>query len=129
MTKCVNKVTLIGYLSSDPEIRHGEGGDIHAVIHLVTSESWKDKKSGETKEDSAWHRVILSKRFAEIARKFLKKGKKIYIEGKIKTHFHEKEGQKIKYTDIQAMDLQMLEAPPSHHEGKRNERNLREAKP
>lgn len=112
MSKCVNKVTLVGFLGADPELLYGEGGSVHAVLRLVTSEPWKDKKTGQIKENEDWHRVVLFKRFAEIAKKNLRKGSKIYIEGKIKTHFHEKEGQRIKYTEVHAMDFQMLDVSP-----------------
>ena len=112
MLKCVNKVTLMGFLGTDPELFYGEGGSVQAVIHLVTSEPWKDNKIGKINQNEDWHHVILFKRFAEIAKKNLKKGSNIYIEGKLKTHFHEKNGQRIKYTEIHAMDFQMLDASP-----------------
>ncbi len=116
MSKCVNKVTLVGFLGTDPELLYGEGGSVHGVIHLVTSEPWKDKKTGQIKENEDWHHVVLFKRFAETAKRCLKKGSKIYIEGKLKTHFHEKEGQRIKYTEVHASDFQMLDASPYKRE-------------
>lgn len=81
----VNKVTILGNLGQDPEVRFMPSGDAVANLTLATSETWKDKQTGEQKEKTEWHRVVIFGKLAEIAGEFLKKGSKIYIEGKLQT--------------------------------------------
>lgn len=81
----VNKVILVGNLGQDPEIRYMPNGGAVANITLATSESWRDKQSGETKEKTEWHRVVLFGKLAEVAGEYLRKGSQIYIEGKLTT--------------------------------------------
>jgi single-strand DNA-binding protein len=86
MSGSLNQVTLIGHLGKDPEIRSFQNGDRVANFSLATSESWKDKKSGEKKERTEWHRVsIISDGLAGIAEKYLKKGSKVYVQGRLET--------------------------------------------
>ncbi|CAL4324556.1 single-stranded DNA-binding protein [Buchnera aphidicola] len=81
----INKVILIGYLGKDPEVRYMQNGSAVANISIATSESWKDKKTGDIKENTEWHRVVLFGKLAEISGEYLSKGAKIYIEGSLKT--------------------------------------------
>ena len=81
----VNKVILIGNLGADPEVRAMPSGDLAANLRLATSESWKDKDTGEPQERTEWHRVVLFGKLAEIAQQYLQKGSKIYIEGQLRT--------------------------------------------
>ena len=82
MARGVNKVILIGNMGADPEIKYMPNGEAVANLRIATSESWKDKTNGEQVERTEWHRVIMFRRLAEIAGEYLKKGSKVYIEGK-----------------------------------------------
>ena len=105
----VNRVTLIGNLGADPETRFMPNGDAVANIRLATTESWKDKASGEKKEITEWHRVVLYRKLGEIAGQYLKKGSTVYIEGRIRTRkWQDKEGQDRYTTEIEANEMQML---------------------
>ena len=105
----VNKVILIGNLGSDPEVKTTPSGVQVANFSLATSESWTDKASGEKKEKAEWHRLVLWRRLAEIAGQYLKKGAKIYIEGKLETRsWEDKEGQKRYTTEVVVDQLEML---------------------
>ena len=86
MAGSVNKVILIGNLGKDPEVRHSQDGAKIVTFNMATSESWKDKNSGERKEKTEWHRVVLfNDRLGEVAERYLKKGSKVYIEGQLQT--------------------------------------------
>ena len=86
MAGSVNKVTLIGNLGRDPEVRFSQSGDKIANLSIATSETWNDKASGERKEKTEWHRVVIFNKFlADIAEKYLKKGSKVYLEGSLQT--------------------------------------------
>jgi single-strand DNA-binding protein len=101
MSGSINKATLLGHLGRDPEIRSTTGGDKIANLSVATSESWRDKASGERKEKTEWHRVtIFNPGLAEIAEKYLRKGSKVYLEGAIQTRSWEKDGQKVYTTEI-----------------------------
>ena len=105
----VNKVILVGNLGADPETRFMPNGDAVANIRLATTESWKDKASGEKKEITEWHRVVLYRKLGEIAGQYLKKGSAVYIEGRIRTRkWQDKEGQERYTTEIEANEMQML---------------------
>ncbi len=106
----VNKVILIGNLGQDPEIRYMPNGTAVANLRLATSESWRDKATGEQKELTEWHRVVLYRRLAEIAGEYLRKGAKIYIEGRLRTRkWQDQNGQERYTTEIQGDLLQMLD--------------------
>lgn len=106
----VNKVILIGNLGSDPEIRYMPNGTAVANLRLATSESWRDKASGEQKELTEWHRVVLYRRLAEIAGEYLRKGAKVYLEGRLRTRkWQDQAGQERYTTEIQGDVLQMLD--------------------
>jgi len=105
----VNKVILIGNLGKDPETRYLPSGDAVTNITLATTESWKDKKSGDKQEHTEWHRVSFFGRQAEVAGEYLKKGSPVYIEGRIRTRkWQDKEGQDRYTTEIVADRMQLL---------------------
>jgi single-strand DNA-binding protein len=105
----VNKVILVGNLGADPESRYMPNGDAVVNIRLATTESWKDKTSGEKKELTEWHRVVFYRKLAEIAGQYLKKGSQVYIEGRIRTRkWQGQDGQDRYTTEIEANEMQML---------------------
>jgi len=105
----VNKVILVGNLGADPETRYTASGDAVTNIRLATTESWKDKNSGEKREITEWHRVVFYRKLAEIAAQYLRKGSQVYLEGRIKTRkWQDKDGQDRYTTEIEATEMQML---------------------
>ena len=108
----INKVILIGNLGNDPEIRYMPSGEAVANLSIATSETWKDKTSGEKKEATEWHKVSMFGRLAEIAGEYLRKGSKVYIEGKLKTRkWQDKQTGADRYsTEIVAHEMQMLDS-------------------
>jgi len=109
----VNKVILVGNLGADPEMRYMPNGDAVANLRIATTESWKDKQSGEKRELTEWHRVVFYRKLAEIVGKYLKKGSQVYLEGRIRTRkWTDKEGQDRYTTEIEANELQMLGRKP-----------------
>ena len=105
----LNKVQLIGNLGLDPEIRYLPDGTPTAQITVATSEAWKDKKTGELKEATEWHKVVFYRGLAEVAGKYLVKGSKVYIEGKLKTRkYTDKEGVERYITEVRASELIMV---------------------
>lgn len=107
----VNKVILVGTLGRDPEVRSSQSGTVMASLSVATSETWKDKQSGERKEQTEWHRVSMFGRTAEIARDYLKKGSKIYLEGRLQTRkWQDKEGKDQYTTEIVSQEFQMLDS-------------------
>jgi single-strand DNA-binding protein len=109
MARGVNKVTLIGNLGNDPELRSTQSGSAVANITLATSESWRDKETQETKERVEWHRVIFFGRLAEVVNEYLRKGSQVYVEGRIQTRkWQDKDGNDRYTTEIVANEMQML---------------------
>lgn len=109
MARGVNKVILVGNLGADPETRYTAGGAAITNIRIATSESWKDKQTGENQERTEWHRVVFFGRLAEIAGEYLRKGSQVYIEGKLRTNkWQDQNGQDRFSTDIVANEMQML---------------------
>ena len=106
----VNKVILVGNLGQDPETRYTASGGAVTNISVATSETWKDKASGEQKERTEWHRVVFFNRLAEIAGEYLRKGSKVYVEGSLRTRQWEQDGQKRYTTEIVANEMQMLDS-------------------
>ena len=105
----VNKVILVGTLGRDPETKTFPNGGSLTQFSIATSESWTDKNTGERKEHTEWHRIVASNRLGEIAQQYLKKGSKVYIEGKLKTRqWTDQNGQERYTTEISANELQML---------------------
>jgi len=109
MARGINKVILVGNLGNDPETRFMPNGNAVTNISIATSESWKDKQSGQQQERTEWHRVVFFNRLAEIAGEYLKKGSKVYVEGSLRTRQWDKEGQKHYSTEIIANEMQMLD--------------------
>lgn len=112
MARGINKVILVGNLGADPDVRTMPNGDSVTTLSLATSDTWKDKQTGEKQEKTEWHRVILFRRLAEIARDYLKKGAKVYIEGKLQTRkWQDKISGEDRYiTEIVGNELQMLDS-------------------
>jgi single-strand DNA-binding protein len=105
----VNKVILIGNLGKDPEVRYAQSGSAICNLALATSRSWKDKTTGERVEETEWHRVALFDRMAEVAGEYLKKGKSVYIEGRLKTRkWTDKDGVERYTTEVLADRMEML---------------------
>jgi single-strand DNA-binding protein len=105
----VNKVTIIGNLGKDPETRYMPSGEAMTSITVATTESWKDKATGEKKEATEWHRISFFGKLAEIAGQYLKKGSQVYIEGSLRTRkYTDKDGVEKYATDIKADKMQML---------------------
>jgi single-strand DNA-binding protein len=105
----VNKVILVGNLGKDPEIRYAPSGDAICNVTLATTDSWKDKASGEKKELTEWHRVVFFGKLAEIAGQYLKKGSQVYVEGSLRTRkWQDQSGQDRYTTEIRADQMQML---------------------
>src|SRR5271169_4291454 len=109
MARGINKVILIGNLGADPETRAIPSGTTVANLRIATSESWRDKQSGEQQERTEWHRVAMFGRLAEIAAEYLKKGSQVYIEGSLRTRkWTDKQGNERYSTEIIGNELQML---------------------
>jgi len=111
MARGINKVILVGNLGKDPEVRYMANGQAVANVTIATSESWKDKNTGEQHEKTEWHRVVFWRRLAEIVGEYLKKGSKIYVEGKLQTRkWQDNQGQDRYTTEIVASEMQMLDS-------------------
>lgn len=105
----INKVILIGNIGKDPEVRYTPNGNAICNVSVATTRTWKDKTSGDKQEEVEWHRVVFYDRLAEIAGEYLKKGRPIYVEGRLKTRkWQNKEGQDVYTTEVIANEMQML---------------------
>ena len=109
MARSVNKVTLIGNLGNDPEMKALPSGNQVANLSIATTDSWRDKNSGEMQERTEWHRVVCFERLAEICGQYLRKGSRIYIEGSLRTRSWEQDGQKRYTTEIIGREMMMLD--------------------
>ncbi len=128
MARGINKVILIGNLGRDPETRYTQGGSAVTNLRIATAESWKDRQTGEQQERTEWHSVVCFARLGEIAGEYLRKGSKVYIEGRLQTRkWQDKEGHDRYSTEIVANEMQMLDsrgggsdsgdAPPARQSG------------
>jgi single-strand DNA-binding protein len=109
MARGINKVILVGNLGQDPETRYMPSGKAVTNLRLATSESWKDKQTGEQREQTEWHSIVMYDKLAEIAAEYLRKGSQVYVEGKLRTRkWQDKEGRDRYTTEIQANEMQML---------------------
>lgn len=109
MARGINKVILVGNLGADPEVRYSTGGSAITTLRIATSESWRDKQTGQQQERTEWHRVKLFGKLAEIAGEYLRKGKQVYIEGSLRTDkYTDKDGVERYTTDIIANEMQMI---------------------
>ncbi len=104
----VNKVILVGRLGKDPEVRHLDSGVAVASFPIATSETYKDRNTGERRENTEWHNIVLWRGLAEVAEKYLKKGDQVYIEGKLRTRSWEKDGITRYTTEIVGDNMNML---------------------
>ncbi|NND45741.1 MAG: single-stranded DNA-binding protein [Xanthomonadales bacterium] len=137
MARGINKVILVGNLGADPETRYTANGAAVTNIRLATSESWRDKQSGEKQERTEWHRIVFFSRLAEIAGEYLRKGSQVYIEGSLRTRkWQDQSGQDRYTTEIVANEMQMLGgrgegggAPSSSDSGFRDSGPKPKAKP
>ena len=110
----INKVILVGTLGRDPETKTFPNGGSLTQFSIATSESWIDKNTGERKEQTEWHRIVLYNRLGEIAQQYLKKGSKVYIQGKLRTRSWEDQNGQTRYTtEIVAEQMQMLDSNPN----------------
>lgn len=111
MARGVNKVILIGNLGNDPEVRYTPSGSAVANVNLATSETWRDKQSGELQDRTEWHRVVFFNRLAEIVGEYLRKGSKIYVEGTLRTRkWTDKNGVERYTTEIIANEMHILDS-------------------
>ncbi len=111
MARGVNKAIIIGNLGADPEVRYLPSGGAVTNISVATSESWKDKETGDMKERTEWHRIVFFNRLAEIAGEYLKKGSKVFVDGRIQTRkWQDKDGNDRYSTEIVANEMQMLDS-------------------
>ena len=117
MARGVNKVILVGNLGRDPETRYAQNGTAVTRFSVATSESWRDRTSGEQQERTEWHNVVCFARLAEIAGEYLRKGSKVYIEGQLRTSSWEADGQKKYRTEVNAREMQMLDSRSSMDAG------------
>jgi single-strand DNA-binding protein len=109
MARGVNKVILLGNLGADPETRYTAGGSAVTNIRMATTDTWRDRQSGEQQERTEWHRVVFFGRLAEIAAEYLRKGRQCYVEGRIQTRkWQGQDGQDRYTTEIVASDMQLL---------------------
>ena len=116
MARGINKVILIGNLGNEPEVRYMPSGGAVTTISLATSETWKDKQTGENQERTEWHRVVFFNRLAEIAGEYLHKGSRCYVEGKLQTRkWQDKNGVERYTTEIVATELYLLDSKRSHN--------------
>jgi single-strand DNA-binding protein len=105
----VNKVIIVGNLGRDPEVRYNPSGVAWCTVSVATTRNWKDKTTGEKMEETEWHRVVFNDRLAEIAGEYLKKGRSVYVEGRLKTRkWTDKDGVEKYTTEILANEMQML---------------------
>jgi single-strand DNA-binding protein len=111
MARGVNKVILIGNVGNDPDMRYTANGGAVCNLSVATTDSWRDKQSGENQERTEWHRVVMFGKLGEIAGEYLRKGSKVYIEGRLQTRkWQDKSGQDRYTTEIVANDMQMLDS-------------------
>lgn len=111
MARGINKVILIGNVGVDPEVRYMPNGNAVTTLSVATSETWKDKQTGDKQERTEWHRVVCFNRLGEIAGEFIRKGSKLYVEGSLRTRkWQDQQGQDRYTTEIVANDIQMLDS-------------------
>ncbi len=114
MARGINKVILIGHVGVDPDVRYMPNGNAATTLSVATTESWKDKQTGEKQERTEWHRVVCFNRLGEIAGEYVKKGSKLYVEGSLRTRkWQDPQGQDRYTTEIVASDIQMLDSKGS----------------
>lgn len=111
MARGINKVILVGNVGTDPEVRYMPNGNAVTTLSVATSETWKDKQTGDKQERTEWHRVVCFNRLGEIAGEYIRKGSKLYVEGSLRTRkWQDQQGQDRYTTEIVASDIQMLDS-------------------
>ena len=126
----VNKAILLGHLGRDPEVRYTQDGTAVATISLATSDSWKDKHTGERQERVEWHRIVIFGKLAEIAGEYLKKGAQVYFEGSLRTRkWTDKDGVEKYTTEINATEMKMLGRKPGGDDDKPQRDGITPARP
>ncbi len=111
MARGINKVILIGNLGNDPDVRYTAGGSPIANVSLATSDTWRDKETGDQQERTEWHRVVFFDRLAEIVSEYLRKGSKVYVEGRLQTRkWQDRDGNDRYTTEIVGREMQMLDS-------------------
>lgn len=111
MARGINKVILVGNVGTDPEVRYMPNGNAVTTLSVATSETWKDKQTGDKQERTEWHRVVCFNRLGEIAGEYVRKGSKLYVEGSLRTRkWQDQQGQDRYTTEIVASDIQMLDS-------------------
>lgn len=111
MARGINKVILVGNVGGDPEVRYMPNGNAVTTLSIATSETWKDKQTGDKQERTEWHRVVCFNRLGEIAGEYVRKGSKLYVEGSLRTRkWQDQQGQDRYTTEIVASDIQMLDS-------------------
>ena len=111
MARGINKVILIGNLGNDPDVRYTSGGSPIANVSLATTDSWRDKETGDQQERTEWHRVVFFGRLAEIVSEYLRKGAKVYVEGRLQTRkWQDRDGNDRYTTEIVGNEMQMLDS-------------------
>ena len=117
MARGINKVILIGNLGNDPDVRYTSGGSPIANVSLATTDSWRDKETGDLQERTEWHRIVFFSRLAEIVSEYLRKGSKIYVEGRLQTRkWQDRDGNDRYTTEIVANEMQMLDSKGASQE-------------
>lgn len=124
MARGINKVILVGNVGTDPEVRYMPSGGAVTNITLATSESWKDKQTGQPQERTEWHRLVFFNRLAEIAGEYVRKGSKLYVEGSLRTRQWEQDGVKRYTTEIVANEMQMLDSKPNQNQSNTGQSRL-----
>lgn len=126
----VNRVTLIGHLGADPDVRYMPSGKAVTNIRIATSEAWKDRQTGDQQERTEWHTVVLFDKLGEIAGEYLRKGSQVYIEGSLRTRkWQDKEGKDRYTTEVIASQMQMLGGKPQGERAPRQEAPASEPAP
>ena len=129
MSRGINKVILVGNVGQEPETRYMPNGGAVTNLSLATSESWKDKNTGEQQERTEWHRVVFYQRLAEIVAEYVKKGSKLYVEGSLRTRSWEQDGVKRYATEIIASEMQMLDGRSGEQEPRQSDRGSQRQQP
>ena len=129
MSRGINKVILVGNVGLDPEARYMPNGGAVTNLSIATSETWKDKNTGEQQERVEWHRVIFYQRLAEVVAEYVKKGSKLYIEGRLRTRSWEQDGVKRYATEIIASEMQMLDSRSGEQERPQQDRGSQRQQP
>jgi len=126
MARGINKVIIVGNLGGDPDLRFTPNGNAVINFTVATSESWKDKVTGQKQERTEWHKIVIFNQLAEIAGKYLKKGSKVYIEGSLRTRSWEQEGVKRYSTEIVASEMQMLDKQEQYSDASGSSQNYQQ---